>query len=117
MASRRIHNVVVMVRETEPSSVSSECQEVLGVPPALGRFMDGCRRLATSDVVAEPNCKSRKARLLAEPTLTKRNSGNSPPLARNPVERVSWNDATEFCRKVSELTGKTVRLPTMAEWE
>ena len=34
-----------------------------------------------------------------------------------PVECVSWDDCQLFIQKLNQLTGKTFRLPTEAEWE
>ena len=46
--------------------------------------------------------------------------GNNPSRfkgASRPVEGVSWNDATAFCQKLSQITGKKYSLPSESQWE
>ncbi len=55
-------------------------------------------------------------------TLYREVMGTNPSLhegGRHPVERVSWDDATKFCRELTKLlsNGLEASLPTEAQWE
>ena len=44
-------------------------------------------------------------------------TGAEFPYADKPIVWVTYEDALEFCRRLSSMTGKTFSLPTEAQWE
>ncbi len=45
------------------------------------------------------------------------NGDSNPGGLDHPVEQVTWDDCQEFIAKLNEMTGRTFRLPSDAEWE
>jgi formylglycine-generating enzyme required for sulfatase activity len=60
-------------------------------------------------------------RLIAQLPVIQRKLEADPSRFRGndnlPVENVSWNEAVEFCQRLSKLTGREYRLPSEAQWE
>jgi formylglycine-generating enzyme required for sulfatase activity len=52
-----------------------------------------------------------------EPSPFPRNRRRRPADDERPVDHVSWEDALEFCARLSHKTERSYRLPTEAEWE
>jgi formylglycine-generating enzyme required for sulfatase activity len=50
-------------------------------------------------------------------TQLKSNPSNSKDSDDLPIVNISWDEAIEFCLRLSKKTGRTYRLPSEAEWE
>ena len=99
------------------------------IPP--GEFMMGSPELEKERSVNEHQHKVRisKAFYLGKHEVTqgewKQVMGTEPWMAERavmigddyPVVSVNWQDASEFCQKLSRKEGNEYRLPTEAEWE
>jgi formylglycine-generating enzyme required for sulfatase activity len=47
-------------------------------------------------------------------------TGDNPSTVKGknfPVSDVTWKDAVDFCQKASQRAGKTIHLPSEAQWE
>ena len=99
----------------------ADCPEMVMVP--VGSFEMGSKVKADEQPVHRVNVP---AFLLGRTEVTQTQwqavmGGNPSAFTKCgmdcPVEYISWNDAQEFARRLSQKTGKTYRLPSEAEWE
>lgn len=109
------------IEETLPNDVSFEMTFVEG-----GSFLMGGRDDRAAEYekpvheVSLPSFYIGKYPVTQEVWTAVMGAENNPsgfPGYKRPVERVSWNDTQDFIKKLNELTGRTYRLLTEAEWE
>ncbi len=75
----------------------------------VGSFFMGKYQVTQAQWKKVANLPQVKRELKAKPSNFKGDN--------RPVENISWNDAVEFCSRLSKHTGREYRLPSEAEWE
>ena len=97
--------------ETEKDRSDNETQHKVTVSPFyMGKFTITQEQWRV--IAADKTLKVARD-LESDPAYFK----DKPDSAQRPVERVSWEDAEEFCARLAKKTGRAYRLPTEAEWE
>ena len=107
--------------ESEPSAEACATTEVPSNPP--GTFT--VNGVTFTMIEVEGNGNNISDYYIGETEVTQAlwqavmgtNPSNFSDNPQRPVEQVSWNKCKEFITKLNELTGKTFRLPTDAEWK
>ena len=107
--------------ESEPSAEACATTEVPSNPP--GTFT--VNGVTFTMIEVEGNGNNISDYYIGETEVTQAlwqavmgtNPSNFSDNPQRPVEQVSWNKCQEFITKLNELTGKTFRLPTDAEWK
>lgn len=115
--------------EGEPQSFNVNGVEFTMMPVTAGSFMMGATDAEYEKYKRDEERPRHKVTLtndyyIGETPVTQELwtavMGSNPSAASGtnmPVEMVTYAECVDFCKKLSDLTGKTFRLPTEAEWE
>jgi len=126
--------ITIITVTTEEGYYSATCKVTVTKPhpaePEMiwvegGKFIMGCSGADCSESERPPHQVTLTGFNIAKNLVTQEQwklvMGNNHSTgfqgANLPVERVSWQDAQNFIKKLNELTGKEYRLATEAEWE
>ncbi|MEN9776209.1 MAG: hypothetical protein RL322_3279 [Pseudomonadota bacterium] len=86
---------------------------LMGLPPGVGREHERPQRRVTIEPFTLGRTEVTQAQWFA---VMGERPGNIQS-EDQPVEMVLWDDAQEFVRRLSSMTGRRYRLPSEAEWE
>jgi formylglycine-generating enzyme required for sulfatase activity len=129
--------VLAAAPETKPDTVNLDLGQGVSLSLArlpAGKFLMGSPKgdmgAANDESDRAPNNPAQHEVTLSKPFLIgvteitqeqyQQVTGTNPSHFKGadlPVDSVSWEDATRFCKMLSDKTGKVVRIPTEAEWE
>ena len=113
---------VAVAQTTTPLRDCPDCPEMMVIPG--GSFAMGSVSGSEEDANTPTHAVSITSFAIGKYEVTQAQwfsiMGTRPGMFKGddlPVEQVTWKQAREFTRKLSEKTGHTYRLPTEAEWE